>query len=209
MCKIQNTSTLILVLTRNCQLNCKYCKMQRKKNDLTEDDMYKAIELLLTSKQKKLELQFFGGEPLLRYDLIKKGILYAEKLEKNKNKNLYFTITTNGISLNEEMLNFFSNHKVKLMFSLDGIKESNHRNRITYKNDDQIYCKIVNNISLTDKLSIPYFINMTISPVNVSTMFEDFKYLTDLNFRKFQIVYSVGVYWDEKKKSQFMSNNSC
>ncbi len=205
MCAMENTSTLVLALTRKCQLNCRYCEMSNDKKDLTEEGLYRAIDFLFTSKKRKLELHFFGGEPLLRFDLIEKGIIYAEGLARESNKKIRYLITTNGISLSEKKLKTLSPYNVCMMFSIDGIKKTNTLNRMDYKNDPSLYKKIINNIILTKKHGFSFFVNMTVSPINVNTMIEDFKYLSNLGIKNFQLVYSLGVYWSDAKKEQFIS----
>ena len=65
---------LVLLITHNCQLRCKYCRVRKFPASMSETTLFKAIDLLFTFNRRDLELQFFGGEPLLEFDLIKKGV---------------------------------------------------------------------------------------------------------------------------------------
>ena len=193
-----NTGQLIVLLTRKCQFDCTYCKMDRDKVDLSKGDLFKAIDLLFTSKENELELQFFGGEPLLRFDLVKDGIIYAEK--NKKGRSLKYVITTNGLLLSTEKIDFLSKHNVTLMFSIDNAKDSQNRR---LKGGKEYLSAVKKNIHLAINSGCDYFINMVVSRGEVSKMFDNFKSLVDEGFYNIQIAYSLGVYWDSKSQIEY------
>ena len=136
-----NTENLAVMLTYNCQMECSYCSIDRSRPDMPEDVLFKSIDLLLTSPLEEVELQFFGGEPLLRWDLIKKGINYAQRKSQQKNKKIKYLLTTNGLLLDEEKTSFLKKYKITVMFSLDGDEKTQLQNRplINQKNTPRNY----------------------------------------------------------------------
>jgi len=96
----------------------------------------KSIDLFLDNKEhhkKRKSIKFFGGEPLLEMDLMKKIVEYARK--KNLS-NINFELTTNGILLNKNFLNWAKLNDVKLTISLDGDKKTQTRNRLSIDNNE-------------------------------------------------------------------------
>lgn len=129
---------ITLQLTQQCNFRCSYCiysetdnDMQRKhaNNKMTFDTAKKAIDFLFAHSidEENINIGFYGGEPLLEFELIKKSVEYAEI--KCDGKRLTFTITTNGSLLNDEIISYFIAHKVDVMISLDGPKEIHDKNR--------------------------------------------------------------------------------
>ena len=93
----------------------------------------KAIDFLLTQSKgrKNLELDFFGGEPLMNMPVIKEVVSYARSKEKEYNKNFRFTVTTNGILLDDEITDYLNREMYNIVLSIDGRKEVNDRMRPT------------------------------------------------------------------------------
>ena len=193
-----NTSNVVLMLTHKCQLDCLYCKLERNYPDMPESIMTKAIDLLFTSPSDNLELQFFGGEPLLRFDLIKKGIAYAEKKEKESHKKVTFILTTNGLALNKDKLEFLGKHRTKILFSIDGELKYNKKNRPFKKGVFGTQKILIHNLRYLQKSGIEYFINLTFLPEDVIHIYENVKYCINLGIKNIQIAYAIGAYWSER-----------
>jgi uncharacterized protein len=127
---------LTLQVTQNCNLRCKYCvysgnynNRSHRKVNMSFDTAKRGIDYLIEHSvdSKQVALGFYGGEPLLVFDLIKKCILYAE--EKGEGKKITFNLTSNGTLLSDEMVRFFVEHDVHVSISLDGPKEIHNKNR--------------------------------------------------------------------------------
>ena len=106
---------MCLNVAHDCNLRCKYCFAStgeygsgRKLMDIETGK--RAIDFLLkySGTRKNLEMDFFGGEPLMNFDLVKEVVKYARSKEKEYNKNFRFTITTNGVLLTEDKMDFIS-----------------------------------------------------------------------------------------------------
>lgn len=130
---------LVLQITQSCNLVCHYCPyadmedehLQRshKNRHMTKNVAIKAIDFFLAHsvEQNDLTLSFYGGEPLIDFELMCETILYAEKVFLGK--NLMINMTTNGTLMTDEMIDFLVGHNVVVTVSLDGPKEIHDRNR--------------------------------------------------------------------------------
>lgn len=127
---------LILQVTQQCNMRCKYCAYSgnyfnrtHASNRMNFKTAKKAIDFYIerSDKADKLVLSFYGGEPLLEFELIKQCVAYI--IENKGDKQVIFTMTTNGTLLTEEVIRFLVEHKFTLMISLDGDKESHDINR--------------------------------------------------------------------------------
>jgi len=189
-------SRLIALVTHNCQLRCSYCSVRKFPAVMDEKILFKAIDLLFTSDRKDIQLQFFGGEPLLCYELIKKGVNYAEKINKIFKKNLSFLLTTNGIELTKEKVDFFKKHKFTIECSCDGQEKSQLQSRKA-ANGLNYYSIVLENFRYLFNSGIPHYSISVVKPDNVGLMFENIKYLIKTGFKSLQVNYSLGSMWPE------------
>lgn len=129
---------MCLHVAHDCNLKCNYCfasqgnfKGQRNMMDLETGK--KALEFLAknSGKRRNLEVDFFGGEPLMNFDIVKELVAYGRELDRTYNKNFRFTITTNGLLLDEDKMDFINEHMDNVVLSLDGRKEINDNMRQT------------------------------------------------------------------------------
>ena len=127
---------LCLNIAHDCNLRCEYCFAG--KGDycqgrmlMTEEVGKAAIDYLLHYSQGRhnLEVDFFGGEPTINFDVVKKVVEYARSKEKEFDKKFRFTITTNGLILNDDMMDFINREMYNVVCSVDGRKEINDRVR--------------------------------------------------------------------------------
>lgn len=105
---------------------------------------------------------FYGGEPLLQFDLMCRIIEYAE--ERMRGRPLTFNMTTNGSLLNNKIIEYLEAHKVRTLISLDGPKEINDKNRV-FKNGSGTYETVINNIKHIKENHPSYFNNVSINMV--------------------------------------------
>jgi sulfatase maturation enzyme AslB (radical SAM superfamily) len=133
---------LTLELTHQCNLACVYCAFgeyydQKRNSDVESmsfDTAKQAVAHFLSHKPKEAGIGFYGGEPLLEFDLIKKIVLYAESFAQVNDMDIRFSMTTNGTLLTDERIHFLVQHNFSVMVSLDGDKESHDRYRV-FKNN--------------------------------------------------------------------------
>ncbi|BED91976.1 MAG: thioether cross-link-forming SCIFF peptide maturase [Candidatus Improbicoccus pseudotrichonymphae] len=122
--------SMCLNISHSCNLSCKYCFAQQGtfggKNCLMSLDIAKkSVDFLFKSNSygENVEIDFFGGEPLMNFDVLKKVVFYAKNKAKMLNKKIKFTITTNGVLLNNEIIEFINKHIDNVVLSLDGRKK--------------------------------------------------------------------------------------
>lgn len=132
---------LCLHMAHDCNLKCEYCfasqgnfKGERCLMDIETGK--KALEFLCenSGNRRNLEVDFFGGEPLMNFTVIKELVAYGRELEKKYNKNFRFTLTTNGVLLNDEIIDFLNENMSNVVLSLDGRKSVNDKMRKTLTN---------------------------------------------------------------------------
>ena len=131
---------LCLNVSHDCNLRCKYCfastgdfGMGRK--TMTVETAKKAIDFVVKRSgiRRNIEVDFFGGEPLMAMNTVKETVKYARGLEKEAGKNFRFTITTNGVLLNDENIEYINEEMDNCVLSLDGRREVNDAHRPTAK----------------------------------------------------------------------------
>lgn len=129
---------LCLHIAHDCNLACKYCfagkgEYQGEKALMSFDVGKRALDFLIenSGNRRNLEVDFFGGEPLLNFEVVKQLVAYAREQEKLHDKNFRFTLTTNGVLLSDEVMEFANREMYNVVLSLDGRKETNDRLRVT------------------------------------------------------------------------------
>ena len=142
---------LCLLVAHTCNLNCEYCfasqgKFQGSAGLMSFETGKRALDFLVENSgfRKNLEVDFFGGEPLMNFDVCRQLVAYARSIEKEKNKNFRFTLTTNGVGVTDEVIEWADRECHNVVLSLDGRKEVNDRFRVDYKGNGS-YDRIVPN----------------------------------------------------------------
>jgi len=137
MMKDAPVKSLCLNIAHDCNLRCEYCFAA--KGDFGRGRMLmplevakKAIDFLIEKSvgRHNLEVDFFGGEPLMNFEVVKQVVNYARGLEKKHNKNFRFTITTNGILLTDDKIDFINKEMSNCVLSIDGRKSVNDLLRV-------------------------------------------------------------------------------
>ena len=130
---------LCLHIAHTCNLNCSYCfaSQGKYKGDralMSFEVGKRAFDFLIEHSQgrKNLEVDFFGGEPLMNFEVVKQLVAYARSIEKRHGKNFRFTLTTNGLLLNDEINEFLNKEMSNVVLSLDGRKEVHDHFRKDY-----------------------------------------------------------------------------
>jgi len=129
---------MCLHVAHDCNLKCKYCfasqgnfKGERSMMDLETGKKALLYLAMNSGKRRNLEVDFFGGEPLMNFETVKKLVDYGRELEKEYNKRFRFTITTNGVLLDDEKIDYINENMENVVLSLDGRKEINDDMRLT------------------------------------------------------------------------------
>lgn len=138
--KNSGIKALCLHVAHTCNLNCSYCfaaqgKYQGDRALMSFEVGKRALDFLIenSGNRKNLEVDFFGGEPLMNFDVVKKLVEYARSIEKEHSKNFRFTLTTNGVLIDDDVIDFCNREMNNVVLSLDGRKEVHDRLRKDYK----------------------------------------------------------------------------
>ena len=140
--KNRNTviKALCLHIAHTCNLNCEYCfasqgKYHGERALMSFEVGKRALDFLIENSgtRRNLEVDFFGGEPLMNWDVVKELVSYARVQEKIHNKNFRFTLTTNGILVDDDVIDFCNKEMSNVVLSLDGRKEVHDRLRKDYQ----------------------------------------------------------------------------
>ncbi len=130
---------LCLHIAHTCNLNCAYCfasqgKYHGDRAVMSFEVGKRALDFLVENSgtRRNLEVDFFGGEPLMNFQVVKDLVAYARSIEKEKNKNFRFTLTTNGLLIDDDVIEFANKEMSNVVLSLDGRKEVHDRYRVDY-----------------------------------------------------------------------------
>ena len=140
---------LCLHVAHTCNLNCSYCfasqgKYHGERALMSFEVGKRALDFLMENSgtRRNLEVDFFGGEPLMNWDVVKELVKYARSVEKERGKNFRFTLTTNGMLIDEDVIEFANKEMSNVVLSLDGRKEIHDATRVDYAGNGS-YDKIV------------------------------------------------------------------
>jgi uncharacterized protein len=194
---IRNITQVTIETTQRCNMRCAYCVyngeyfFERKISDLdmsfeTAQAGLDYIHSILKDRYKKeFKISFYGGEPLLRFDTIKKIVFYSRKLFRNW--NLKFLITTNGTLINDEIIDFFISNDFKVLISLDGPRKNHDAKRMypngggTFKDiwDNILKIKNTNNSYFREKISFSAIYSKDLSLIDTFIFFTKNKIINE------------------------------
>lgn len=180
---------LCLHIAHTCNLNCSYCfasqgKYHGDRAVMSFEVGKRALDFLVENSgtRRNLEVDFFGGEPLLNFDVVKQLVAYARSIEKECNKNFRFTLTTNGMLIDDDVIDFANREMSNVVLSLDGRKEIHDRFRVDYNGKgsfDTIVPKFQKLVEARGGKN--YYMRGTFTHANPDFL-EDIKTMLDLGF---------------------------
>ena len=197
---------LRFALTTKCNLNCTYCFVKKDKKVFCLKEAKKILNIFLNSPGKTKLLMIYGGEPLLFFSLLKEIIIFSRQEARRNKKNLIISIGTNGLLLNEEILDFFERKNIKLSVTLDGRKSFNDKARLSVSKKSS-FNGVIKKIPLLLKNTKKQnrCILFGILPSSVSNLFENFLFILSLGFDSVNIeaIQSPIFKWNDKQKKCF------
>ena len=182
---------LCLHIAHTCNLNCSYCFASQGKYHgdralMTFEVGKQAFDFLIANSgtRKNLEVDFFGGEPLMNFEVVKQLVAYARSIEKEKDKNFRFTLTTNGVLLDDDVTDFLNREMNNVVLSLDGRKEVHDHFRRDYAGNGS-YDRIVPNFQrfVEKRGGKGYYVRGTYTHENTDFT-NDILHMADLGFRE-------------------------
>lgn len=185
---------LCLHIAHDCNLACKYCfagegEYHGDRSLMSLEVGKKAIDFLVANSgsRRNLEVDFFGGEPLMNFDVVKEIVAYGRSLEKEHDKNFRFTLTTNGVLLSDEVMEFANKEMSNVVLSVDGRPEIHNMMRPT-PNGKASYDIIMPRFLKLAKLRNQnnYYVRGTFTRNNLDFS-EDVLHLADLGFKQISV----------------------
>ncbi len=180
---------LCLHIAHTCNLNCSYCFASQGKyhgdRAVMSFEVGKAaldFRVANSGTRRNLEVDFFGGEPLMNFEVVKELVAYARSIEKEKNKNFRFTLTTNGLLIDDDVIDFANREMSNVVLSLDGRKEIHDRFRVDYAGNgsfDRIVPKFKQLVDARGGKN--YYMRGTFTHANPDFL-NDIKVMLDLGF---------------------------
>ena len=180
---------LCLHVAHTCNLNCSYCfasqgKYHGDRAVMSFEVGKRALDFLVENSgtRRNLEVDFFGGEPLMNWDVVKQLVAYARSIEKEKGKNFRFTLTTNGLLIDDDVIDFANREMSNVVLSLDGRREVHDRFRVDYAGNgswERIVPKFQKLVAARGGKD--YYMRGTFTHANPDFL-EDIKQMLDLGF---------------------------
>ncbi len=186
---------LCLHISHDCNLSCRYCfagegEYNQNKRELMSYEVGKrALDYLVenSGSRRNLEVDFFGGEPLMNWDVVKRLVEYGRSIEEQNNKKFRFTLTTNGVLLNDDILEFANKEMSNLVLSIDGRREVHDRMR-PFRGGQGSYDKIIDKFkkAADSRDQMNYYVRGTFTRNNLDFS-EDVKHLAELGFEQISV----------------------
>ncbi|MDI3481451.1 MAG: uncharacterized protein PWQ97_1106 [Tepidanaerobacteraceae bacterium] len=197
----RHVKALCLNVAHDCNLRCKYCFAAKgdyhgRRELMSKEVGRNAVDFLVehSGNIKNLEIDFFGGEPLMALDTVKEVVSYARNIEEKAGKKFHFTITTNAALLNDENIDYLHHNMDNIVLSLDGRKEVNDRIRVRADGAgsyDMIVPNIKKMVALREKEHKEYYVRGTFTNKNLDFS-EDVFHMADMGFKEISIEPVVG-----------------
>ncbi len=185
---------LCLHIAHDCNLACKYCFAEEgeyhgRRALMSYETGKQALDFLIANSgsRKNLEVDFFGGEPLMNFDVVKQLVAYGREQEQIHNKHFRFTLTTNGVLLNDDIMEFANQEMDNVVLSIDGRKEV-HDNMRPFRRGDGSYDLIVPKFQklAESRNQDRYYVRGTFTHYNTDFS-KDVLHLADLGFKQISV----------------------
>jgi len=190
-----------LMLTEDCNQRCDYCFVEGKNqfNRMSWKVARKAVDFLLRESRDEpaVKILYFGGEPMLEFDLIKKVTLYAEAEGRKTGKKVRFDMTTNGTLFDEDKTAFLARHRIRFLLSIDGDRSTHDRHRRSLDGESS-YEKITRTLGLMKKYQPWLGARMTAHPDTVGRIYDNVLHLASLGINHFLIGPATGIEWTDR-----------
>ena len=185
---------LCLHIAHDCNLACRYCFAEEgeyhgRRALMSYEVGKQALDFLMdhSGNRRNLEVDFFGGEPTLNFDVVKQLVAYGRSQEEARNKKFRFTLTTNGVLLNDDIMEFANREMANVVLSIDGRKEVNDFMR-PFRGGQGSYDRIVPKFQkfAESRNQEKYYVRGTFTHYNTDFA-EDVLHLADLGFKQISV----------------------
>ena len=189
-----NIKYLTLILTRDCNQDCSYCYQIKNNSSMNIITAKKAVNYIIKNCNGNPDVRFYGGEPLLEYELMKDIIEYTKLKTEDIGAKPTFSMTANGTLLDYKKLSYFADENVEICLSLDGIREAHEGGR-----GEGCFSKVMENVSLLKSFSgFPFKINMVVTPKTLIYLEKSVRFLLSLDTDELTLNFQNDCDWNEE-----------
>jgi uncharacterized protein len=186
-----------LVLTHDCNLGCDYCFAgEKRRQTMCDDVLWKSLDLAFSDGSERVELSFFGGEPLLEWELLVRAVQLAEARAADTGRTLVLGVTTNGTLLDAARVQFLVEHAVHVGLSIDGTRAAHEATRPTRGGRSSFDATLAG----LDRLIAAGARLMTVSvidPRNVQLLGESVRFIVSRGVRRLALNPNYGAQWSD------------
>jgi radical SAM protein with 4Fe4S-binding SPASM domain len=188
-------SNLTFILTEECNFDCSYCFQKRGKTRLDILSIEKALDFFQPHLSEEAYLNFTGGEPLLVFDAVDHAVRYAQAISRGSEKNISYSITTNGSLIDDNILDFFEHNEFTIMMSFDGLAQDIARKKRSYEQLIPIIEKIL------ERPSIKLEVNSVFTPGTIGYLSKSIQALIGFGIPNITFALDKISYWDSRSLS--------
>jgi len=198
---------ITLFPTDHCNFRCTYCFTYEYEREFTGrmnwDTAKQSIDFLLknSGNNRMVSIHFFGGEPLLEYDLIKRMVKYGDREAKKYNKEIRWGMTSNCSLITRDINSFLRKHKFKILASIDGWRESHNTHRVD-KEGKGTFDRVIRGIKMLKEWRTPE-LRWTLTPQTLKYVSSDIRKLVDMGFSSFALEPVYEIEWTEDDYDEY------
>lgn len=190
---------LILLVTHACQLRCAYCRVRKYGATMSPEAAEAGVRWLMGSLRDDVELQFFGGEPLLALGVVRRAVALAERLAAESGKRARFLLTTNGLALDAEAVDFLRDKNVAVEISCDGTMSAQDAQRPTARGGGS-WELLRAGLERLRGAGVTYQVIAVVLPEDAARAHERLEALAALGHRRIQLNYALGREWTPERR---------
>lgn len=198
-------SNLQLFLTRRCQLRCRYCAFRKGKGDMSLKTAVNGADFLLGARQTEVCLEYYGGEPLLVFDVLAESADHAVRKAGKLGKKLTFYTATNAIALDDRKLDWLASRKFFLELSIDGGSATHNSQRVGLSGRVDSYAAVEKVIARVRASGIQWGVIAVCAPENVPRLARDIEHMLDIGVRSFDLNYAFGAGWSREDQDAYFA----
>lgn len=195
-------------MTRYCQLRCTYCKFKWwVDNEIPDDSLLGAVDLLFSSSAEHLHLDFVGGEPLLYADKVLAALDAARAREAATGRYLQATVVTNAMRLTPDLADALAARGARILVSLDGGDGRMAQFRKTkprFVGEESLHTQVARTLAYLLERGHAHQAVMTVPPEAAATLYDDFAHIVSLGARSVQVQYGIGWAWSDTDQATFL-----
>ncbi len=184
-------SAFSFIVTDDCNFDCSYCFQNKEPKYMSPATIEKTTTFFYPFFQEKVDIVFFGGEPLLAFDAVKHTVSFLEKINKQEKKTFEFSLSTNGSLVTHEMLDYFNRHRFDFQLSFDALTQDTARRPGSLEFTRELIRRIPSSYR-----DIEFSTNSVAAPGTVSSFSESMRYLVEAGVKNIDYSLSVTTPWE-------------